>query len=63
VVGNSETDPTTGIFYISLVSLTRFKEILSAIEDAQLEGKIKSREEAMELVKKEYKLASGSISG
>jgi putative nucleotidyltransferase with HDIG domain len=40
----------------------RFKEILSTIEDAQLEGKISSREEAMELVKKEYKLGSGSAS-
>jgi poly(A) polymerase len=32
----------------------RFKEILAAVEDAQLEGKIQSREEAVELVKREF---------
>ena len=32
----------------------RFKEILSAVEDAQLEGRLTSREAAMELVRREY---------
>ncbi len=32
----------------------RFKEILSAVEDAQLEGRLRSREEALELVKREF---------
>jgi poly(A) polymerase len=32
----------------------RFKEILAAVEDAQLEGKITNREEAAELVKQEF---------
>ena len=32
----------------------RFKEILSAVEDAQLEGKLQSREEAAEWVKREF---------
>ena len=32
----------------------RFKEILSAVEDAQLEGKTRSREEALELVRREF---------
>jgi poly(A) polymerase len=32
----------------------RFKEILSAVEDAQLEGKLRSREEAVGLVQKEF---------
>jgi poly(A) polymerase len=36
----------------------RFKEILSAVEDAQLEGKLQSREEAYELVQKEFPLPS-----
>jgi poly(A) polymerase len=32
----------------------RFKEILAAVEDAQLEGKIHSREEAVELVTRDF---------
>jgi putative nucleotidyltransferase with HDIG domain len=32
----------------------RFKEILAAVEDAQLEGRLISREAAMELVKREF---------
>jgi poly(A) polymerase len=36
----------------------RFKEILAAVEDAQLEGKIHSREEAVELVKCEFPVAT-----
>ncbi len=32
----------------------RFKEILTAVEDAQLEGRLASREAAMELVKREF---------
>jgi poly(A) polymerase len=32
----------------------RFKEILSAVEDAQLEGRLASREAAMELVRREF---------
>ena len=34
----------------------KFKEILGAIEDAQLEGRINSREAAMEYVRREYPL-------
>jgi poly(A) polymerase len=36
----------------------RFKEILAAVEDAQLEGRLASRETAMELVKREYPLTA-----
>jgi poly(A) polymerase len=32
----------------------RFKEILCAVEDAQLEGKLQNREEALELVRREF---------
>jgi len=32
----------------------RFKEILGAVEDAQLEGRISTREEAMEYVLREF---------
>ncbi len=32
----------------------RFKEILSAVEDGQLEGRLRNREEALELVKREF---------
>jgi poly(A) polymerase len=32
----------------------RFKEMLAAVEDAQLEGKIHNREEAVALVKREF---------
>jgi poly(A) polymerase len=32
----------------------QFREILSAIEDGQLEGKLKNREEALELVRREF---------
>ena len=31
-----------------------FKEILAAIEDAQLDGKLQSKEEAMRLVRREF---------
>jgi poly(A) polymerase len=33
-----------------------FKEILSAVEDAQLEGRLTSREAAMEFVLREFPL-------
>jgi poly(A) polymerase len=32
----------------------RFKEILCAVEDAQLEGKLQNREEALEMVRREF---------
>jgi poly(A) polymerase len=32
----------------------RFKEILSAVEDGQLEGRLHNREEAMQLVRREF---------
>jgi poly(A) polymerase len=35
----------------------RFKEILAAVEDAQLDGKLPTREEAVELVNREFPLA------
>ena len=35
----------------------RFKDFLSAIEDAQLEGKLQNREEALELLRNEFPLA------
>ena len=38
----------------------RFKEILAAIEDAQLEGRLKSREQAMQFVKREFPHNSNS---
>jgi len=31
-----------------------FREILSAVEDAQLEGRLDSRESAMELVRRDF---------
>lgn len=34
----------------------RFKEMLSAVEDAQLEGQLQSREAALELVQNEFPL-------
>jgi poly(A) polymerase len=34
----------------------RFKEILAAVEDAQLEGRLQSRESALELVRQEFPL-------
>jgi poly(A) polymerase len=34
----------------------RFKEVLSAVEDAQLEGRLTSREAAMEYVLREFPL-------
>ena len=36
----------------------RFKEMLSAVEDAQLEGRLQSREQAVELVQKEFSRSS-----
>jgi len=35
----------------------RFKEILAAVEDAQLEGRLENKEQAMELVHREFPLA------
>jgi poly(A) polymerase len=32
----------------------RFKEILSAVEDGQLEGRLHSKESAMEFVRREF---------
>jgi poly(A) polymerase len=32
----------------------RFREILSAVEDAQLEGRLPSREEALKFVRREF---------
>jgi len=34
----------------------RFREILEAVEDAQLEGRLASREEALEFVEREFPL-------
>ena len=34
----------------------QFKQILSAIEDAQLDGKLQSKQEAMQLVRREFPL-------
>ncbi len=34
----------------------RFKQILSAVEDAQLEGRLRSKEDAMEFVRREFPL-------
>jgi len=34
----------------------RFREILEAVEDAQLEGRLLSREEALKFVKNEFPL-------
>jgi poly(A) polymerase len=36
----------------------RFKEILSAVEDAQLEGRLQNREEALGFVQKEFPVPS-----
>lgn len=36
----------------------QFKEILSAVEDAQLEGRLRSKEQAMDLVRREFPLKS-----
>ena len=36
----------------------RFKEILSQVEDAQLEGRLQSKDSAMEYVKQEFPLAA-----
>jgi hypothetical protein len=36
----------------------RFREILSAVEDTQLEGVLKSREEALEFVRRAFPRAS-----
>jgi poly(A) polymerase len=33
----------------------RFKEILSAVEDAQLEGRLQSKDRAMEFVQREFR--------
>jgi poly(A) polymerase len=35
----------------------RFKQILEAVEDAQLEGRLQSREEALQFVAHEFPLA------
>jgi poly(A) polymerase len=35
-----------------------FREMLSAIEDAQLEGSLRSKEEALEFVRREFPLTS-----
>jgi len=34
----------------------RFKEVLAAVEDAQLEGRLTSREAAMEYVRREFQM-------
>ena len=34
----------------------QFKQIISAIEDAQLDGRLKSKEEAMQFVRREFPL-------
>jgi poly(A) polymerase len=36
-----------------------FKEILTAVEDAQLDGRLDRREEALQFVVKEYPVHSG----
>jgi poly(A) polymerase len=38
----------------------QFKQILATVEDAQLEGRIRSREEAVELVKREFPASPSS---
>jgi poly(A) polymerase len=38
----------------------RFKEILSLVEDAQLEGRLQSKESAMEYVRDEFPLSADS---
>ena len=40
----------------------RFKEILTAVEDAQLDGRLHSRQEAIEFVRREFPLEARSIS-
>lgn len=40
----------------------RFKEILSLVEDAQLEGRLESKDNAMEYVRREFPLAEGHFS-
>jgi len=37
-----------------------FKEILHAVEDAQLEGKLRSREEALTMVSEQFPLKAGA---
>ena len=44
----------TDLIGIGYMPGPRFKEILSAVEDAQLDGKLQSREDALELVQKEF---------
>ncbi len=44
----------TDLIGLGYVPGPRFKEILSAVEDAQLEGKLQSREEALELVQRGF---------
>jgi hypothetical protein len=38
-----------------------FKEILTAVEDAQLDGRLASREEALRFVQELFPLKSGSV--
>jgi poly(A) polymerase len=37
----------------------QFSEILTAVEDAQLEGRVKDREEAVTLVQKQFPIKKG----
>jgi poly(A) polymerase len=37
----------------------RFKEILSAVEDGQLEGRLQSKDSALEFVRQKFPLRSG----
>ena len=37
----------------------QFKEILAAVEDAQLEGAVASKEEALKFVREQFRLTSG----
>ena len=40
----------------------RFKEILSLVEDAQLEGRLQSKDNAMEYVRREFPTAADNSS-
>jgi poly(A) polymerase len=56
-----EVRPTPLVTGVDLIAAgyspgPQFKEILAAIEDAQLDGKLQSEQEAMELVRREFPL-------
>jgi hypothetical protein len=51
--GNIPTQAKTGLERATRPG-PRFKEVLAAVEDAQLEGRLTSREAAMEYVQREF---------